>query len=167
MPTSVDWVTKVITVELDSGSVSGSNPAYFLDTNAFHLELRALEADSVGVPYLTTHNHNTEVVLGGVTYARVIEIINGYTVTFEDGIYAMSLEGSNNNILDVVNLNGVSVRSGNSAGLIVAGSGVTLSDIEDIAEAVWDEPVGDHTTDGTTGKKLGKDLTKPQFIALD
>jgi hypothetical protein len=70
------------------------------------------------MPNLVTHRHNTEVLLGGVTYARVVEIISGYTITFEDGQYAVNLTGANSNIGDVVNVNQVSIRSANSAGLI-------------------------------------------------
>jgi hypothetical protein len=44
-------------------------------------------------------------------------MINNYTVTFEDGQYAVNLVGANSNIADVVNVNQVSVRSANSAGL--------------------------------------------------
>jgi hypothetical protein len=67
------------------------------------------------------------VVLGGVTYSRFIEFINGYTITFEDDQYAVNLVGSNNNISDVTNVNQVSVRSQNSAGLITVTSGSGLS----------------------------------------
>jgi len=70
----------------------------------------------------------------------VVEIINGYTVTFEDDSYAVNLVGANSNIADVVNLNTVSVRAANSAGLIQS--------------MIWDEPIADHLTDGTTGKAL-------------
>jgi hypothetical protein len=48
----------------------------------------------------------------------VIEIINDYTVTFEDGQYAVNLVGANSNIADRVNVNQVSVRAANSAGLV-------------------------------------------------
>jgi hypothetical protein len=61
--------------------------------------------------------------VGGVTLARVVEVINGYTVTFEDGQYAVRLEGANHNIGDVKNVNQVSLVIGNTAGLIVTSSG--------------------------------------------
>jgi hypothetical protein len=70
------------------------------------------------MPFLRTHEHFTEIVLSGVTYARVIKIINGYTLTFEDGQYAVNLTGANSNLAEVANVNQVSVRSNNSAGLI-------------------------------------------------
>jgi hypothetical protein len=34
----------------------------------------------------STHIHNTAVTLSGVTYARTVEIINGYTIDFEDAL---------------------------------------------------------------------------------
>jgi hypothetical protein len=126
MAISINWSTKIISVPksyltLVSGSV------YELDTDQFRLDLKALEDDEVGIPHLDTHRHNTEVVLAGVTYSRFIEFINGYTITFEDDQYAVNLVGSNNNISDVTNVNQVSVRSQNSAGLITVTSGSGLS----------------------------------------
>tara|TARA_R110000772_G_scaffold17946_3_gene49865 strand:+ start:22653 stop:25514 length:2862 start_codon:yes stop_codon:yes gene_type:complete len=119
MAISIDWATKIINVP-QTYLTPTANPASFnLDTDVFRLDLKAIEAGVPGMPNERTHNHNTEVPLGGIIYARVIEIINGYTVTFEDGQYAVNLFGSNNNIGDVTNLNQVSVRTNNSAGLIV------------------------------------------------
>jgi len=89
-----------------------------LDLNVFRLALKDLEDGEDGIPHPDTHQHNTEVTVGGLTLARVIEIINGYTVTFEDLQYAVNLVGANSNVGDVVNVNQVSVRSQNSAGLI-------------------------------------------------
>lgn len=135
MALSVDWPTKVIFVPKADLTLVQSTPTEIrsLDTNAFRLELKAIEADE-GMPFLDTHQHNPPVSVGGVTLARVIEIINGYTVTFEDGQYAVNLVGSNNNIGDRVNVNQVSIRSANSAGLVTAqaieygeyGGGVTV-----------------------------------------
>jgi hypothetical protein len=79
------------------------------------------------MPFETTHNHNTITEIGGVTLARVIEIINNYTITFEDGQYAVNLSNANSNIGDVVNLNQVSVRSANSAGLTYSETVNTIS----------------------------------------
>ena len=116
MAISVDWQTKVITVpQADLTLVSGSN--YELDLNTFRLALKALEDDEEGIPFPTTHNHNTEVEVAGITLARVIEIINGYTVTFEDGAYSVTLTNANSNVFDVTNPNTVNVRTVLSAGL--------------------------------------------------
>lgn len=37
---------------------------------------------------------------------------------------------------------------------VSTGSGVTPSDVADIADAVWDEPLSGHSTAGTTGEAL-------------
>lgn len=139
MTVTVDWSTKVIHVTKDYLTlVTGTT--YSLDVDAFRLSLRDLEDSSAGIIFPATHTHNTEVVLSGVTYARVVEIINGYTVTFEDGAYRVSLSGANNNVADVVNVNQVSIQSNNSAGLIVAGEGggisLTEQDKIDIANKI-------------------------------
>ena len=119
MAISVNWVTQVITVPKADMTLIQTDPfdVYELDLNDFRMALKDLEDDPAGMPWLDTHRHNTTVTVGGVTLARVIEIINGYTVTFEDGSYAVNLVGGNSNIGDVTNLNQVSVRSANSAGL--------------------------------------------------
>lgn len=146
MAISVDFSTKVITIP-KSFMTMLSATLYELDVNAFRLALKDIE-DNEGIAYLDTHRHNTQVVLAGVTYARTVEIINGYTVTFEDGQYAVKCVGANHNLADVKNLNQVSLIIGNSAGLIGVGSP------SDIANAVWDEPASNHNTSGTTGNKL-------------
>lgn len=119
MAISIDWGTKVISVPKSYLTLIQAFPTeiYDLPLNQFRLDLKTLEASIHGVAYVRTHNHNTEVNLSGITYARVIEIINGYTVTFEDAQYAVNLTGANSNVGDVVNVNQVSVRSQNSAGL--------------------------------------------------
>lgn len=133
MAISIDWATKVIFVPKNYLTNTGGG-VYELDVNQFRLDLKDLEDSEVGMSYPTTHNHNTAITLGGVTYARIVEMINGYTVTFENGSYAVRLVNANTNIEDVTNVNNVSVRSSNSAGLIevnTAGTGVDFSDLMD------------------------------------
>ena len=93
--------------------------------------MQAKEAAEEGIASERIINHNTEVVLGGVTYARTIEVINGYTVTFEDGQYAVNLKGANNNLPDVMNVNQVSLRSANTAGM-VGGQSEIMNEIKKI-----------------------------------
>jgi len=114
---TIDWGSRIINIPQAYLTDLGGG-VYQLDTNQFRLDLKDLEDGEEGMNFPDTHRHNTEVVLSGVTYARFVEIINGYTITFEDGQYAVELTGSNNNIPDVTNVNQVSVRSFNSAGLI-------------------------------------------------
>jgi len=119
MATSLDWPNKIIHVPRADMTLVQSVPTEIreLNLNAFRLDLKDLEDDQEGMAWIDTHSHNTEVTIGGLTLARVIEIINGYTVTFEDGQYAVNLIGANSNVGDVVNVNQVSVRSQNSAGM--------------------------------------------------
>jgi len=158
MTVSIDWDDKIIYVPKVDTTLIQSSPTEIreLNINTFRLTLKNLEDDIEGMPFLDTHRHNTEVTVGGVTLARVVEIINGYTVTFEDGQYAVNLVGANSNIADVSNVNQVSIRSSNSAGLqtVVSGSGVTEQDKLDIADQVWNEAVTDHVVAGSTGKIL-------------
>ena len=136
MSLAINWATKVISVpQLYLAPKGGS--VYELDVDVFRKDLKSIEDSEVGMIFPDTHRHNAEVAIGGVTYARTVEVINGYTVTFEDGQYIINLVGANNNLLDVANLNQVSIRPSNAAGLIVSGSGVTQQDKEDIAVEVW------------------------------
>lgn len=119
MAITIDWSTKVISVPRADMSLIQLTPTEIreLNLNWFRLQLKDIEDGDEGMVNDDTHSHNTEVSLGGLTYARVIAIINGYTVTFEDGQYAVNLVGANSNVGDVVNVNQVSVRSSNSAGM--------------------------------------------------
>ena len=114
----VHWPSKVIFGPKFESVLIQSVPMEVrqLDINIFRLALKDIEDDE-GMSFKDTHRHNTTVSVGGAVLARVVEIINGYTVTFEDGEYAINLVGANSNIGDVVNVNRVSVRSANSAGL--------------------------------------------------
>ena len=136
MAPSINWATKIITIpQADLTFISGS--LYELDVNDFRLDLKSIEDDVEGMAFPATHRHNTQVVLAGVTYARVFEIINGYTVTFQNTgtPYIVRAVGANHNLGDVTNFDGsVSLVVGNAAGLLVSGSGVTQQDKEDIID---------------------------------
>lgn len=126
MAITIDYGTRVITVpQADLTLLSGIE--YELDLNVFRLALKDIEDSEEGMSFPDTHRHNTEVPLGAVVFARIIEIINDFTVTFEDLQYSVTLIGANSNVLDVTNVNQVSVRSQNSAGLIIVTQGSGLS----------------------------------------
>jgi len=136
MSITVDWPSLVINVPKADTTLVQALPTEIrkLDLNAFRLALKDLEDNEQGINWPITHRHNPPVLVGGVELARVVEIINGYTVTFEDGQYAVNLFGANSNVADRVNVNKVSVRSANSAGLVTSsaieygeyGGGVTI-----------------------------------------
>lgn len=123
MAISVNWITGVIFVpKADTVLVDAGPPEVReLDVNALRLTLRDLEDDPDGRPWPRTHNHNTQLTIGGLTYARVFEIIPPYRIEFEDGQYAVNLYGANHNILDVRVQNQVSLNVSNSAGSTVPG----------------------------------------------
>ena len=97
---------------------------YELNTETkLRADINALMDNENEIALTTPIRHNTEVVLAGVTYARTIEFINGYTITFSTEVapYRVNLVGSNNNVTDVLNLTDASVIPSNSAGLIQVG----------------------------------------------
>jgi hypothetical protein len=116
--------------------------SYELDVESFRTDLIDWEDSEDGMAMPRTHNHNSEVVLSGTTYARAVEILPPYTIDFEDTgtPYVVSCKGANHNIADVTNFGGeVSLVINNSAGLqtVVSGSGVTSQDKIDIITGVW------------------------------
>jgi len=169
MAITIDWGTQVITVpQGDLTHVSGT--LYEMDTDAFRLTLKNLEDDEAGMPFLDTHRHNTEVTVAGTTFARAIEIINGYSVQFSpNSQWTVRLVGSNNNIFDVENgilvQNQVQVIPTNAAGLIVTSAGSGVGTPEEVADAVW----GAADTEGgagTMGAKMRALLTVARFLGL-
>ena len=143
----IDWATRIVSVpQADLTPVGGD--VYDLNTNTFRLATKVLEASETGIVFPDITRHNTTVLLGGIQYARTIEIINGYSVTFEDLSYIVNIVGSNNNILDSTNLNLVQLRSNNSAGLInvneiqydIFGGGVHLDQTNGVAGQLY--PMG-------------------------
>jgi hypothetical protein len=149
---TIDWLTKVIFVPREVLTLVQSVPSfiYSLDINDFRLALKVIEASEEGMPNPDTHTHNTTYVISGVTYARAVQIINGYTVTFEDGQYAVNLLGANTNLGDVVNVNQVSVRPNNSAGLIESPDLGTVTVDVDFIKKLLANKVTISTDDTTT-----------------
>lgn len=164
MAISINWATKVIFIpQADLTPISGS--LYALDTDIFRLALKDIEDSEEGQVFPDTHRHNTEVTVAGTTFARVIEIINGYSVEFEDGAYSVRLEGSNNNIFDIQNgilvQNNVQVIPGNSAGLITYGF-----EQDELGHAVWNHEIDGLEPEASYGKLIQKLLTVAKYLGL-
>jgi hypothetical protein len=132
MAVSVNWATGVIFIPKNYLTLV-SGVLYELDVEQFREDLKALEADADGMTFLDTHRHNSVVVLSGVSYAQTFEIINGYTVEFEDGQYTVRCVGANHNLADVKVPNQVSLIIGNTAGLVVTEN----ADLAGVPDAVW------------------------------
>lgn len=130
MAFTYDYATLTITVpQADLTLITGT--LYELDTNVFRLTVADEQDSARGMPFVDAIRHNTEVTVAGTTFARTIEIVNGWSVTFEDGAYTVRLAGSNNNLFDVesgiLNQNTVQIIAQNSAGLVVVGGGTGLT----------------------------------------
>jgi hypothetical protein len=123
MAISINHATKVITIPktdtvfIETNATTGYEIRSY-DEYAFMRELADYLDSEAGVALPSAFVHATLVVISGVTYARALSIVNGYTITFENGTYQVKLiGGTNNNILDALNPNNVSVIPANSAGL--------------------------------------------------
>jgi hypothetical protein len=169
MAISINWGTKVISVP-QSDLVPIAGVRYYLDVDTFRLALKDLEDSEEGMPFPITHNHNAAVTVGGVTLAQVVEIINGYTVSFEDTgtPYQVRLQNANNNILDVTNIiPNVNVASTNSAGLIEVATGGSIGpSAATIAAAVWNEPISGYTNPTLYGGFVRTLLAFTDWFAL-
>ena len=164
MTISIDW-GKTNTINVPKSDLSLINGTlYELDTDIFRKALKSLEESEAGMVFPKTHNHNTEVSVSGVTYARIIEILSPYSVKFEDGSYSVRLIGSNNNIFDIEQgilvQNQVQVIPTNSGGLIVTQGGGSSLTAEEIAQAVWNTTANNHATSGTFGHKVKLTISK-------
>lgn len=152
MPLSVDWITNVIFIPQSYLSLAPDG-IYDLDVDAFRLDLDTIEASAEGMPFPDTHRHVTETVLSGFTYARLVEILDPYTVEFEDGQYSVRSAGANHNILDVKVANQVSLAVQNSAGLVNSPQ-LAFSSFQN---AVWVDVVNGQagTGKGQSGFQIG------------
>lgn len=115
----IEWATKTIVVPRAELLLLQTSPIEIrqLNLDDFRKRLRDIEDDDEGIIFSTTHNYAGPTNVGGVTLASVVEILDPYTVTFEDGQYAVNIVGGNTNLADKVNINNVGVRTTNSAGL--------------------------------------------------
>ena len=103
MALSIAYDTKLISVpQADLTFVSGT--LYTLDSDQFRKDVTDILAAENHIWMPDAFSHNTEVTVAGVTYARTLEFINGYSIQFENtgSAYTVRIEGSNNNIFDVV-----------------------------------------------------------------
>ena len=142
MAVSIDESTKRITITQDYLTpVTGT--LYELNTETFRTDMNAL-MDSERYMWMDDYaRRNAPVSVAGVTLAQSIEIINGYSVEFDDspGAYSVRLAGSNNNLFDIQNgilvQNLVQVIPTNSAGLVEVNTGANV-DTDKVIQVVED-----------------------------
>lgn len=167
MAISVEWGTKVITVNKVDMVLIQSIPSiiYEMDLDVFRLALGELLANGNGMAFPDTHIHTPPTSIGSIALARVVELINGYTVTYEDdgtitGQYRVQIVNGNSNLEENINVNQVSVSTSNSAGLISSSNPTA----EEIADAIWNKQVDDNKTDGTFGGSVEKIKRSTELI---
>jgi hypothetical protein len=126
-------IPKADTIFVETNALTGYEVRSY-DEYALMRELAGYLDSEAGATLPVAFSHNTSVTISGVVYARALLILAPYTVVFEAGTYQVKLVGgTNNNLLDVLNPNGVSVIPANSAGLqtvnTAGGSGATAAEV--------------------------------------
>lgn len=120
MAITVDWGNKNILVPKADTTLISTGPPEIreLSINDLRQRLDDLMDDVDGMPFDTTHEHTAPLTIGNVTLVRVVEIINNYTIEFEDLQYTVQIVGGNSNISEAKVQNQVSIDTANSAGQI-------------------------------------------------
>lgn len=179
---SINHDTKVISIpKADTTFVSTSVTGYEIrsyDEYALMRELADYLDSEAGATLPPAFSHNTNVVISGVSYARTLTFLAPYSVTFESDAYQVKLVGgTNNNLLDVLNPNNVSVIAANSAGLQTTsgaggGGGATAPTAAAIAETVWAHALEGFTAEqmmrimlaALAGKRLGLGTATEEYM---
>ena len=129
MALSLDLLNLICTVDqFDMPDVTGASASEIreLDLSSFRIEWGALMDNEPNVSYPWPFEWTQPKTLGGIVYAPLLEIINGWTIIFTTGTYSVNIVGANSNMSDVIIKNTVGVNTSNSAGLIqTAVSGLT------------------------------------------
>jgi hypothetical protein len=140
------WGTSVIFVARAALTLVQTTPVEIreLSITDLHDSLRNHEDSEHGIAYSKTHTYSGTTLISGVTLAQVLQIDEPYTLTFEDGQWAVNIVDGNSNVGDKVNINNVGVRIANSAGLVVvevAGGGGSTP------QEIWEYGTRDLTSD--------------------
>jgi len=132
MAYAVDWIAKIVVIPA-SDLILISGTRYRLNMASFLAECRRLEwafADGFWAEPILQHT-DALIDFAGANYAGFDKIINGYVIQFSAPATRVDLLGSNNDIIDVLIVNGISVVPSNSAGLQVVSSGSGLDAVQD------------------------------------
>lgn len=165
MAITINRLTDVIYVpKADLTLIQSSPEIRELDLDWFRMQLKSIEDSEEGICFSDTHEHFTEVLLAGLTYARIVAILDPYTIEFEDGQYTINCVGANHNVSDVKIANQVSLIVNNAAGLITSAEieyasfngGVTIDAVNGVAGTLF--PTG-------TPRQPVNNLTDAMLIA--
>ena len=113
MPLSVDWTNKFITIpKLELTLISGTR--YKITVAYYWQLLREANAAEEGIPFDTMYNSTAATS----STPQIVDLINGYTAEFEDGLYSVEFINGNTNFREVEVKNQVSVGTNNTTGFI-------------------------------------------------
>ena len=168
-------IPKSDTVFVETNALTGYEVRSY-DEYALMRELANYLDSEAGATLPQAFTHNTSVTISGVVYARALVILAPYTVTFEAGAYQVKLVGgTNNNLLDVLNPNNVSVIPANSAGLqtvnTAGGGGATAAEIwsygtRTLTTAFPDVPTAEENAAATIAALIEGGLTVRDVLRL-
>jgi hypothetical protein len=127
----VDWPTRILYIDQSELTEITAGELYGLDTTDLWTLIHDIQDGEDGMANPDIMFHSLPYTLSGVSYARAVEIINGYQIQFTgpsppNDHYTVVLSGGNNNVADVFIPNPVSVISNNSAGLATAAAGAEM-----------------------------------------
>lgn len=109
----LEWSTKIITVpKTELTLVSGTH--YTITVDYWWQLLREANYDAEGMVFDTMYNS----IAPTSSTPRIVEVVNGYTVQFENGLYSVEFINGNTNFRDVEIKNTVSVGTNNTTGFI-------------------------------------------------
>ncbi len=143
MAYSVNWATKVVTIpKSDTTLVSVSPDVRQLDIEDFWKAIIDIEDSDEAMAFPPIIENTAPKALFSLTLARTVLVINGYSITFEDGLYSINIVGGNSNLDDpgIVNKNSVGVNTKNSAGLIVVAGATAPVDFDALMDNQEIEP---------------------------
>jgi len=148
MAITIDYTTFVISIPKADTSFVEINPNTGLEIRQLNVEtfaknLADVQDNDTDVWAQTAFIYTAPQDVGGIQLAPVIIILAPYTITFEDGQYAVNLIGGNTNLQDFTNVNQVSIRPSNSVGSTYSDA-INEQSYQDAA--VWID-----TEDGTPG----------------
>jgi hypothetical protein len=126
MAYQVDWAAKSIYIPLADLIFEGGSVYTLRLYNDFRKEIRRLEWEfSEGLWAPQIMSYTDPLTFSGITLSAAIQIINGYTITFEDAAVDVLLREANSNLVDVTVRNQVRPIPFNTAGYVIAETGTS------------------------------------------
>jgi hypothetical protein len=110
--------------------------ASITDAVAFHALLRDIESSSIGMLYPVVHTYKA-VQLGGGAIFPALAFINGWTLQFVAGSFELSGGNYDVTINPVPNCYVKNTQAGAYAVTAVGGTGLSPTDVNSVANAVW------------------------------